>query len=139
MDQNAALASFDDVPPRAALLDRIDRLAVPADAKALLADLGAITLRVGGKLIAAGRAILAFILETVARFPNTAFGLIVALVVSALIASVPLIGALLGPLLAPLLIAFGLTKGAVADLAGNALNARVRQIEDQFIALGASA
>ncbi|MCI1142063.1 hypothetical protein MOP88_06720 [Sphingomonas sp. WKB10] len=76
--------------------------------------------------------ILAFVFDLVERFPNTAFGVIVALVVSMLIASIPLLGLVLGPVLSPLLLAFGLAAGAIADLKDAPLRARVGALERHF-------
>ncbi len=121
-------------PSKRALRDRIDRLSMSADAKALLNDLLDVVIDVGGRIIAAGRQILAFIFDLVRRFPNTAFGVIVALVVSSLIASIPLLGLILGPLLSPLLLAFGLAAGAIADLKDAPLRARVADLEQYFAA-----
>jgi len=134
-----ALAIFANLPSKRDLLERIDRLELSADSKALLSDIVNVTVSVGGKLISAGRQIIAFVLETVKRFPNTSFGLIVALVMSVLIASVPFIGAVLGPLLAPLLIAFGLGSGALADIKDHALMTRVNLLKERFDAMDSKA
>jgi len=120
------------LPSKRELIDRIERLAISADAKVLLGKLVEIGVEIGGRVIQAGRRILAFILETMKLFPNTAFGLIVAFVVATLIAAIPLLGAVLSPLLVPLLLAFGLTAGALADLKEGAIRARVRKLEDEF-------
>jgi hypothetical protein len=121
-------------PSKRALREQIDRLSISADAKAVLNDLLEIVIDVGGRMIAAGRQILAFILDLVRRFPNTAFGVIAALVISSLIASIPLLGLILGPLLSPLLLAFGLAAGAVTDLKDAPLRARVADLEQHFVA-----
>lgn len=129
-DTNALV--LESMPSKRALRDRIDRLSVSADAKALLNDLLDVVMDVGGRIIDAGRRILAFIFDLVERFPNTTFGVIVALVVSTLVASIPLLGLVLGPLLAPLLLAFGLAAGAIADLKDAPLRARVGALERHF-------
>lgn len=120
------------IPTRRALLERIDRLDIAADAKVLLARLVDVTVRVGGVLVEAGRRILAFVFETVKMFPNMIFGVIVAVVMGHLIASAAILGALLGPLLAPLLIAFGLGAGAMMDVADGGLRARVERLARSF-------
>lgn len=127
-----ALPDWSDLPSRRDILDRIDRLDVSADAKLLLAKIATTTMDVGGRIIAAGRRIVAFVFDLMKKFPNTAFGVIIALVVSSLVASIPLLGLVLGPLLAPLLLAFGLTAGAVQDLKDGALRARVADLEAEF-------
>ncbi len=123
------------LPTHQELMDQLDRLAMSADAKAVLARLADVTVTIGGKLVRAGRRILAFVIDAVQRFPNTTFGLIAALVVSSLIASVPFLGAVLGPLLSPLLLAFGIGMGALADLKESALRARGRHLEQEFGAI----
>jgi hypothetical protein len=132
MDDDANSLVLEPMPPKRALRDRIDRLSVSADAKALLNDLLEMAIEVGGRVIDAGRRILAFVFDLVERFPNTAFGVIVALVVSTLIASIPLLGLILGPVLSPLLLAFGLAAGAIADLKDAPLRARVGALERHF-------
>ncbi|WP_242118535.1 hypothetical protein [Sphingomonas lacusdianchii] len=131
MDDDANSLVLESMPPKRVLRDRIDRLSVSADAKALLNDLLEMAIEVGGRVIA-GRRILAFVFDLVERFPNTAFGVIVASVVSTLIASIPLLGLVLGPLLSPLLLAFGLAAGAIADLKDAPLRARVGALERHF-------
>lgn len=132
MNEVANSLILESMPPKRVICDRIDRLSVSADAKALLNDLLELAIDVGGRVIDAGRRILAFIFDLVERFPNTAFGVIVALVVSTLIASIPLLGLVLGPLLSPLLLAFGLAAGAIADLKDAPLRARVGVLERHF-------
>ncbi|MBS0505521.1 MAG: hypothetical protein JSS55_17340 [Proteobacteria bacterium] len=127
-----ALALVEMAPPKRILIEKIEGLNISADAKAVLCDITAIAIDVGGRLIQVGRRIIAFILDLVRSYPNTTFGLVAALVVSALIASVPIMGAVLAPLLTPLLVAFGVAKGALVDLAHTPLARRVRELEDQF-------
>lgn len=131
------LAAPSPLPSRRALLDRIEGLAIPADAKVLLARLLTTTLEVGGRIVEVGRRILAFALDLAKSFPNVAFGVTVALIMSMLIASVPLLGGLLAPLLTPLLLALGLGVGALADLREGAMARRVARLEDEFRALTA--
>jgi hypothetical protein len=132
MNDDANSLVLQTMPTKRALRDRIDRLSVSADAKALLNDLLEMAIDVGGRIIDVGRRILAFIFDLVERFPNTTFGVIVALVVSTLIASIPLLGLVLGPLLSPLLLAFGLAAGAIADLKDAPLRARLGALERYF-------
>ena len=132
MENESNMLTLEPAPSKRVLRDQIERLSISADAKALLNDLLDVVIEVGGRVIAAGRQILAFIFELVQRFPNTTFGVIVALVVSSLIASIPLLGLILGPLLSPLLLAFGLVAGAIADLKDAPLRARVADLERHF-------
>ena len=57
MAELPAPAPAPTLPTRRELLDRIDRLAVSADAKALLAQLLATTPQIGGTIVQAGRRI----------------------------------------------------------------------------------
>jgi len=130
--EEMALTGISDPPSKSILRDSIDRLDISADAKALLNDILDMTVQAGGQVLAVGRQILAFVFDLVQRFPNTAFGVIVALVISSLIAAIPLIGALLAPLLTPLLVAFGLAAGAVADLKQAGIRSRISVLEDYY-------
>ncbi len=120
---------------RRELTARIERLAVSADAKALLAQLLATTAQIGGRIVEVGRQIVHFAFETLKRFPNAAFGVIVGVAMSMLVGSVPVLGLILGPLLGPLLVAFGLGMGAIADMRDGAIGARVRLLEAEFRAM----
>lgn len=132
MNDDTRLTLFDALPTKRDLRSRIDRLSLSADAKAVLNDILEVVVDVGGRVISVGRQVLTFVLDMMRRYPNTAFGLIVALVISTLIASIPLLGIVLGPLMAPLLLAFGLAAGAVADLKDAPMRARVAQLEEYY-------
>jgi len=123
---------FRNVPSKNDLRLHIERLGVSADAKALLNNLLDLAVEVSGRVVSAGRQILSFIFDMMKRFPNAAFGVIVALVVSSLIASIPLLGAVLAPLMTPLLLAFGLAAGALADLKDGPMRSRVAMLEEHF-------
>lgn len=115
------LIEWEELPSRRVLLDRIERMAMSADAKAATARLVDFSMEVGGKLLQIGKAVLTFVFDLMKRFPNIVFGVTIALVVSFLIASVPLFGPALSALLTPLLVAFGLTMGAIIDMVSGAL------------------
>ena len=87
----------------------------------------------------AGRKILSFIFDLVARFPNTTFGAIAAYVITALLASVPFLGPVLGVFVGPLLLALGIGAGALADLKERAFVARVERLEQDFNKLATAA
>jgi hypothetical protein len=124
-EQTTALAFIGTAEPLRAVLDRIDRLEMSADAKALLRDLARITIRVGEVVVAIGRKVVDFAFELIKAFPNTLFGVIVGLIVAALVASVPVIGAML----APVVVAFGIAKGALEDVKDSGLRGRVADLE----------
>lgn len=124
-----ALAEVSRSQPLRLLLDRIERLNVSADVKALLRDLARITVRVGEAVVSIGRKIIDFVFELVKSYPNTTFGLAIGLVVGTLVAGVPLLGPLLGPILTPLLSAFGVTLGALEDLKDGGVRRRIDDLE----------
>jgi hypothetical protein len=119
--------------PTLRLLDKhLDRLAISADAKALLRDLARLSLKVGEAALNVGRRIVGFILDLARRFPNTAFGVIVGVVITLLIAAVPFIGPFLAGFLGPLMIAFGIAVGALRDMGDAELRSRVSILEGEF-------
>lgn len=139
MSDETDVILFETTPGKKHLRSQIDRLDVSADAKALLNDLLEVVIEVGGRVISAGQRILAFVFDMMKRFPNTTFGVIVALVISSLIASIPLLGLVLGPLMTPLLIAFGLAAGALADMQDAPFRSRIAKLEQHFAAATADA
>jgi hypothetical protein len=116
----AALASVEESLTLRKIRGQIDRLAVSADAKALLMDIASMTVQVGEWIVAIGRKIVSFALDLSKRFPNTAFGIVIALVLGALVASafggIPLVGAVLVAKLQAIILLFGIAKGAMADM-----------------------
>lgn len=121
-------------PPERKLVELIERTNLSADLKALLCDLARITVRVGGKVLAIGRRILAFALDLIRAFPGMAMGAIVALVVSSLIANIPIpvINKMLAAILGPLLLAMGIGMGALQDMASPGFSERVGALVDSF-------
>ncbi|MEL5879434.1 hypothetical protein [Cereibacter sphaeroides] len=126
---SAALAEVSRSQPLRLTLDRIERLNISADVKALLRDLSRITLRVGEAVVSIGRKIIDFAFELVKSYPSTTFGLATGLIVGTLVAGIPLLGPLLGPILTPLLSAFGLTLGALEDLKDGGVRRRIDALE----------
>lgn len=124
-ERAAALAVINRAEPLRTVIDRIDRMEMSADAKALLLDLARITIRVGEVVVAIGRKVVDFAFELMKAFPNMVFGVIVGVLVAALVGSVPVIGAML----APLAVAFGLAKGALEDVKDSGLRGRVADLE----------
>lgn len=107
----------------------IERLSVSADVKSLLLDLSRITMKIGNALFSLGKAILTFVINTVKKFPNTTFGLVIGLTVSVMVSGIPVIGFILGPLLGKLLTAFGLTMGAIADFKDASIRSEIAALE----------
>lgn len=131
-DYESALSEITTALPLRKIVDRIDRMAISADAKALLKDLASISVKIGDTLVHVGRKVIAYAMEIVTRFPNTTFGVIIALLVMMLLALVPAIGVAMAGAVGPLLVAFGLTKGALSDMHDSAVKQRIREIEMQF-------
>lgn len=123
-----SIAAFDGSPTLRSLKSRVERLAISADAKALLMDVAKVTLTVGGKILALGRKILSLAFDLVDRFQNIVFGVAVALLLSVVLASIPLLGPVITAVLTPLMLAFGIVRGALADL-------RTMQVRSEIVAL----
>lgn len=138
-DVRAMTDAIQNSPTIRQLQKHIDRLAISADAKALLCDLGRLSMTVGDAVLQVGRRIVGFILDLAKRFPNTAFGVVVGVVLTMLIAAVPFIGPFLAGFLGPLMIAFGLTVGAVRDMGDASLRARMAALECEFRAMNPAA
>lgn len=119
--------------PLRKLAAQIDRLALSADVKSLLMDLARITMKVGEVVLQIGRKIISVAFDIIARFPNTIFGIVIGVAVALLVGSIPLLGGLLTPFAMPLLLAFGLTKGAIADMANEGWTSRIRELETQLV------
>lgn len=107
----------------------IERLSVSADTKSLLLDISRITMKVGNTLFSLGKAILTFVINTVKKFPNTTFGLVIGLTVPVIVGGIPVIGYILGPILGKMLTAFGLTMGAIADFKDASIRSEIAALE----------
>ncbi|MGR3541433.1 MAG: hypothetical protein ACU0BS_08385 [Hasllibacter sp.] len=117
----------------------LENVALSADAKAVLDRLLAATVQVGRHALQIGRVIVSFALGVLRMAPQTMFGSVIALAMTALIGSVPIIGAALGALLAPLLAAFGIGMGALADMRAGSVAAEVERFTALFDPLAAKA
>lgn len=127
-----ALESIEDAVPLRKIERMIDRLEISADAKALIMDIASLTVRVGEMIIAIGRKVVSFALGLIKKFPNTAFGIVIALIVGALLGSafggIPLLGTVLVAKLKAILLIFGIAKGALTDMAGMPLRSAVDEL-----------
>ena len=81
------LIEWNDLPTSRQLREQIDHLDISADAKVLLMRVAETTMDVGGRLVTIGRRIVAFALNLIRQFPNLAFCMAVALIISALLTS----------------------------------------------------
>lgn len=123
--------------PLRKITDRLERMVLSADVKAILLDLARISVKVGEVVLQIGRKILTVVFEILSRFPNTIFGVVIGVAIGMLIGSIPFLGAVLAPVLTPLMIAYGLTKGAIADLSNQKWASSVRDLEARLARMGA--
>jgi hypothetical protein len=97
------------------LQQRLDNLPYNRDTKALLGELGRLSLTIGGVVLQVGRKLLEMVFALVQRFPNTAFYTLIGFALGSIISSIPILGWLLGWLVLPLLTALGLAMGVWND------------------------
>lgn len=130
---------FEQVPTLRGLQEKIDRLPISADAKAILMDVAKVTLAVGGKVIALGRKTLAFAIELAGKFQNAIFGVIIALIISMVLATLPLLGPALSALLTPLMVALGVGRGAMEDFKNMSVLREIDGLKQRMSILAAHA
>ena len=133
------LADVEKAPKLRSLQEKVDRLPISADAKAILMDVAKVTLAVGGKVIALGRKILAFAIELAGKFQNAIFGVIIALIISMVLATLPLLGPTLSALLTPLMVALGVGRGAMEDFKNISVQREIDGLKQRMSILAAHA
>lgn len=138
-DLKITLAEFTAAPPLRVLRDRIDRLNISADAKSLLMDVAAITLKIGEKILAFGRKLLEFVFGLAIRFKNVGFGILIALALSAVLTSIPLLGPAIAAILTPIMLAFGILRGAVQDFKDASVQSELDALSRRMAILSAHA
>lgn len=119
----------DAVAPPERIEKAINRLAISADAKALTMNVSQLVVRIGEETIRLGGLIVSFALDLAKRYPNTAFGIAIALIVTALIGFIPWIGPFLATFLGPIFLIAGVTIGATNDFRENAITKRLELLE----------
>jgi hypothetical protein len=107
----------------------INRLAISADAKALTMNVSQLVVRIGEETIRVGGLIVSFAIDLAKRYPKTAFGVAIALVVTALIGIIPWIGPFLAAFLGPIFLIAGIAVGATNDLRDSAITKRLELLE----------
>lgn len=115
--------------------NRIDRMSVSADVKALLYSFSKAAIRAGKVIVKVGRKIIDFIFALMKAFPNITLGIIFGLVVGAMIAAIPVLGFVLGPLAAKLAVLFGFVLGAKTDFMAGDMSSRIEALIEQFAPL----
>jgi len=118
--------------------EALNRLPIRADAKAVTMQIAAIAVNVGGRVLAIGRLIVDFVIKLANDYPNTAFALILSIVVTTLIAFIPWIGPFLAGIVGPLLGALTILVGGISDWRMRALLLRVRVLKEIDAELAAS-
>ncbi len=122
--------------PKSKILNAIDNLNLPAEAKAMLSTIADISIKVGQFALGIGQKILELIILFVKKYPNTAAGLVVGALIGLLIGSIPVIGWLLGWLIIPLTTAMGLAIGFWMDMEDKALKDKIGSaVEEMFGAI----
>lgn len=122
-------ASLDDSLSMKRIQDLLERTSLSADCKAVILDLANFTLKIGERVVALGRKILTFALELIRTFPNTTFGVALALILYVLCAGavggIPLVGAAIAGFLKAVLFVFGIAAGGFADMRGGEIGTSV--------------
>ncbi len=108
---------------------QVDNLPYRRDVKAILGELAAMTLKLGGVVLHVGRKLLELVFALVQRYPNTSCYTLIEYALGSLISSIPLLGWLLGWLVLPLFTALGLAIGGWSDLK---TQQQVQQLQEQI-------
>jgi hypothetical protein len=111
--------------PPAKIEKAISRLPISADSKALIMKISQVAIRVGEHVVRLGRLIVSFALDLVKRFPNTAFVIIIGLVILSLVGQIAWVGPFLAGFLGPILLVAGVAWGAVKDLEQASMQKRI--------------
>uniref|UniRef100_UPI004047AFE1 hypothetical protein n=1 Tax=Yoonia sp. TaxID=2212373 RepID=UPI004047AFE1 len=134
-DLESVLMAVNESLPLRKIEEMLDRTDLSADAKSVVLQVASRTIVVAGQIIQIGRKIVSFALELAKTFPNTLFGVALALVMTALISGIPIFGALLAGLLKSILLIFGIAQGALADMRSGELGSRIENLLAQFAPL----
>lgn len=121
----------------AQILRRIDSLSLSADAKALLADLLKFGAEVGAVVLRIGRKVLDFVLSLIQQFPQLGFAMVLAAVLATLLSMVPVLGGLLSSVLTPLALVLGVSWGALKEYETGDLADRVKEFAARFAPVAA--
>ena len=135
IDLEKVLVAVNDSLPLRKIEEMLDRTDLSADAKSIVLEVASRTIVVAGQIVRIGRKVVSFALELAKTFPNTLFGVALALVMTALIAAIPIFGAVLAGLLKSILLIFGIAQGALADMRSGELGSRFENLTAQFLPL----
>lgn len=135
IDLEKVLVAVNDSLPLRKIEEMLDRTDLSADAKSIVLEVASRTIVVAGQIVRIGRKVVSFALELAKTFPNTLFGVALALVMTALIATIPIFGAVLAGLLKSILLIFGIAQGALADMRSGELGSRFENLTAQLLPL----
>ena len=71
-------------------------------------------------------------LDIAQKFPNVVFGVVIALLLSAVLAALPICGPAISALLTPLMIAFGILRGAMEDFRGMTIRVEIDALKQRM-------
>ncbi len=135
-DLQAIFISIDESLSLRKIGGLVDSMDVSADAKAFILDIASLTIKIGERVVAVGRKIISFALGLLKRFPNTSFGIVLALILGSLVASafggIPLIGAVLVAKLKAIMLLFGIAWGTINDLSQMPIKVEVDGLVNQM-------
>ena len=71
-------------------------------------------------------------LDSAQKFTNVVFGVVIALLLSAVLAALPILGFAISALLTPLMIAFGILRGAMEDFRGMTIRVEIDALKQRM-------
>lgn len=138
-DFDGALNAIDNALPKRELVDFLERTNLSADAKAIIFDISEFVFWVGDRVVRIGRKIISLAISVFRAFPNTTFGVALALVLGSLggglFAGVPIVGAAIAGFLKSVLLIFGIASGGLVDLREGEIGLHVRTLMDEIASL----
>lgn len=139
-----ALEIINQSPTLRKIKSYIDQSSLSADMKAILYDVAKFSVKIGETVIAIGRRILEIAIALVKKFPNTAIGALVGVVIATILGgtlgAITIAGAApfagLATFLSKIAVLLGAGKGFIDDLRNNAAKNEMERIAAQFDILG---
>ena len=139
-----ALEIINQSPTLRKIKSYIDQSSLSADMKAILYDVAKFSVKIGETVIAIGRRILEIAIALVKKFPNTAIGALVGVVIATILGgtlgAITIAGAApfagLAAFLSKIAVLLGAGKGFIDDLRNNAAKNEMERIAAQFDILG---
>lgn len=139
-----ALEIINQSPTLRKIKSYIDQSSLSADMKAILYDVAKFSVKIGERVIAIGRRIFEISIALVKKFPNTAIGALVGVVIATVLGGT--LGAItfagvapfagLAAFLSKIVVLLGVGKGFIDDLRNNAAKSEMERVAAQFDILG---